>query len=100
MSVEPANLAAIVLMAIVTYATRVAGYALLRRFRLGPRATAVLETVPGCVLVAVIAPALLTQGRADLLAGLVTLGLALVAPLLPTIVGAVLAAALLRAALG
>lgn len=100
MTVQLPTLLAILAMAGITYATRVAGWALLRRLPLGPRARAVLDVVPGCVLIAVIAPAVLTRGPADALAGAVTLLLALKLPLLPTIVGGIAAAAALRALLG
>lgn len=42
-------------MAVATYARRVAGFQLLRNRQLGSRARAVLDAVPGCVLIAVIA---------------------------------------------
>lgn len=47
----------IVLMAGVTYLTRIGGYVVLRNRTLSGRATAVMEAAPGCVLIAVIAPA-------------------------------------------
>ena len=93
-------LLAILAMAGVTYATRVAGVLLVRRVVLGPRATAVLEAVPGCVLVAVIAPAALTRGWADALAAAVTLVAALRLPLAVVVVIGVASAALLRSAFG
>ena len=65
MSLDLATLAAILAMAAVTYATRIAGMVLLRGSCIGPRGTAILEAVPGCVLVSVIAPAALTGGLAD-----------------------------------
>src|SRR3546814_17930842 len=45
--VDPANLLAIILMASVTYLTRIGGYILLRNRSLSPRAMAVLEAEIG-----------------------------------------------------
>ncbi|TIX40568.1 MAG: AzlD family protein, partial [Mesorhizobium sp.] len=45
--IDPANLIAIVLMASVTYLTRIGGYVVLRNRTLGRRATAVMEAAPG-----------------------------------------------------
>lgn len=100
MSLDLPTLLAILAMAAVTYATRVAGFAVLRRVTLGPRGTALLEAVPGCLLVAVIAPAMLTRGPADALAGAITILAATRLPLLPTVLLGVASAGLLRAALG
>ena len=44
------------LMAVTTYFTRIAGYLILRDRKLSPRAEAVMEAAPGCVLITVIAP--------------------------------------------
>ena len=46
---------AIALMAVATYLTRIGGYLLLGGRELSPRIMTMLDTVPGCVLVAVIA---------------------------------------------
>ncbi|WP_292140826.1 AzlD family protein, partial [Mesorhizobium sp.] len=63
----------IVLMAGVTYLTRIGGYVVLRNRTLSGRATAVMEAAPGCVLIAVIAPAFVSKSPADILALAVTL---------------------------
>ncbi|TIS07059.1 MAG: AzlD family protein, partial [Mesorhizobium sp.] len=54
--IEPWTVLAILAMAGVTYLTRIGGYVVLRNRTLSPRATAVMEAAPGCVLISVIAP--------------------------------------------
>ncbi len=94
--IPAANLATIGSMALATYGTRLAGYLLLRNRALGPRATAVLEAAPGCVLIAVIAPSFVSAHPADLIALAVTLVAATRLPMLATVLIAVASAALLR----
>ena len=55
--IDTPTLITIVLMASTTYLTRILGYLALRNRVLSPRMLAVLESVPGCVLISVIAPA-------------------------------------------
>jgi uncharacterized membrane protein len=86
----------ILAMSVVTYATRVSGYLLLRKRMLSPRMTKVLETIPGCVLIAVIAPAFATNNITNLIAVLATLLLATRFSLLPAVVGSIAITALLR----
>lgn len=95
-----ATLATILAMAIVTYLTRIGGYLLLRRRRLGPRAAATLTVAPGCVLISVIAPHFVANNPADLIALGLTLAAATRLPILPTVLIAVASAATLRAVLG
>jgi uncharacterized membrane protein len=99
-SLDTATVAAIIAMAVVTYATRIAGYALVRRLEPGPRTQAVLDAVPGCVLVAVIAPAIASGRPADALAGAVTLIAALRLPMPAVVLVGIGAAALFRTWLG
>ena len=94
--IDPANLLAIVLMATVTYLTRIGGYILLRNRSLSPRAMAVMEAAPGCVLLAVIAPVFVSDRPADLIALALTVIAATRLPLLATVIIAVGSAALLR----
>ncbi|KQN57973.1 AzlD family protein [Erwinia sp. E602] len=89
----------IVLMALTTYLTRVAGYLLLRRRTLGPRTRAVMDAAPGCVLITVIAPHFVTTNPADLLALAVSLLAAMRFSLLPVVAISVAATAVLRALL-
>lgn len=90
------SLLAILSMMAVTYGTRVAGFLVLRNRSLSPRATAVLEAVPGAVLISVIAPAFTTTNPADLAGLAVTLAMACRFPMLPTVIVGVAATALLR----
>ncbi len=86
----------IVLMACVTYLTRIAGYAMLRNRALSPRTMAVMDAAPGCVLLAVIAPSFVSNQPADLLALALTLAAATRLSLLPTVIIGVASAGLLR----
>ena len=83
-------------MALVTYATRVTGYLLLRNRVLSARMRRMLEAIPGCVLIAVIAPAFATQNIANLLALALTLLLASLCSFVVTVVGSIVLTALLR----
>ncbi len=100
MSLDLPTLAAILAMAAVTYATRVTGFALVRQMELTGRAKLALEAVPGAVLVALVAPAVLTSGPADALAGALTILAAWRLPVLAVVVVGVVSAGVLRAALG
>lgn len=94
--IDATVLLAIIAMASVTYLTRVGGYLLLRNRTLGPRATAVMEAAPGCVLIAVIAPSFVSGHPADLLALGITILAATRFSMLPTVLIGVAAAACLR----
>nr|WP_255722323.1 AzlD family protein [Pseudoroseomonas ludipueritiae] len=91
---------AILLMAAATYLTRLLGYLGLRNRALGPRALAVMEAAPGCVLISVIAPVFVSGHPVDLLALAVTVLAATRFSMLPTVLIAVASAGLLRLALG
>ncbi|ELL3369798.1 AzlD family protein [Shigella sonnei] len=90
------TLLTIVLMAITTYLTRVTGYLVLRDRKLGPRAQAVMEAAPGCVLITIIAPHFVTTAPADLLALAISLLAAMRLPLLPVVIISVTVTAFLR----
>jgi uncharacterized membrane protein len=62
--------------------------------------TTVLEAVPGCVLISVIAPAFVSSRPADLLALAITLLAATRLSILPTVLIGVIAAGGLRAVMG
>ncbi|AWN49639.1 hypothetical protein DK419_27620 [Methylobacterium terrae] len=98
--IQTSTLLTIGLMALVTYLTRILGYVALRDRALNARTTAVLDAAPGCVLIAVIAPAFVVNRPADLVALAVTLAAATRLPLLPTVLIGVAAAGLLRHLLG
>ncbi|ARP64056.1 hypothetical protein A9K65_012215 [Mesorhizobium sp. WSM1497] len=98
--IDATTLFTIVLMAGVTYLTRIGGYVVLRNRTLGARATAVMEAAPGCVLISVIAPAFVSKSPADLLALAVTLAAATRFSMLPTVLIGVASAGLLRHFIG
>lgn len=94
--IDLSMLLTILTMALVTYATRVSGYLLLRNRVLSARMKRMLEAIPGCVLIAVIAPAFATQNIANLLALALTLLLASRCSFVVTVVGSIVLTALLR----
>jgi uncharacterized membrane protein len=97
MTVDPMTLAAIVAMAVVTYATRVAGFFIGNRLALRGRIRAAFDAIPPAVLVAVIAPTALATGWRETAATLVTMLAATRLPLLVTVAVGVLAVVALRA---
>ncbi|MER8464617.1 AzlD family protein [Mesorhizobium sp. M1409] len=98
--IDATTLLTIVLMACVTYLTRIGGYVVLRNRTLGARATAVMEAAPGCVLISVIAPAFVSRNPADLLALGITLAAATRLSMLPTVLIGISSAGLLRHLIG
>ncbi|MBB6464393.1 AzlD family protein [Aminobacter carboxidus] len=98
--IDPVNLLAIVLMASVTYLTRIGGYVILRNRTLSPRATAVMEAAPGCVLISVIAPDFVSDNPADLAALAITVLAATRLSMLPTVIVAIASAGVLRHLIG
>lgn len=90
----------IVLTALSTYAIRISGYFFLRNRSLSPRAMRVMEAVPGCVLISLIAPEITSGSLANTLAILLTLLATLRFSLLPVILISVVSTGLLRAWLG
>ncbi len=100
MNLDPATLLAILLMALATFLTRVAGFVLVGRFRLAGRAKAAFDAIPPAILTAVIAPSVLTGGPAEVIAGVVTILAAFCLPLLGTVLVGVAAIVALRAIFG
>jgi uncharacterized membrane protein len=98
--IDAATLLTIVLMASVTYLTRIGGYLVLRDRTLSPRATAVMEAAPGCVLIAVIAPSFVSIHPADLIALAITFIAATRFSMLPTVLIGVASAGLFRHLIG
>ena len=94
------TLLTILLMAATTYLTRVLGYLVLQNRSLSPRMLMVMDSVPGCVLLAVIAPAFVSDQPANLLGLAITLLAACRFGLLPTVLIGVTATGLLRTFLG
>jgi uncharacterized membrane protein len=76
-SVDPHTLLLIALMGLATYLTRILGYWLLRGRVVEGRMKAALDAVPPAILMAVIAPKVFLAGPAEMLAGALTLGAAL-----------------------
>ena len=70
MGFDAGTLITIVLMAVVTYATRAGGLWLASRFDLSERAGAWLDQIPGAILVSLVAPTVLVGGPAEALAAL------------------------------
>lgn len=59
-------------MALVTYATRIAGLWLMNRVTLSQRMISWLRHIPGAVLISIVAPAVLNGGLAEIVAGIMT----------------------------
>jgi uncharacterized membrane protein len=94
--IETATVATIALMASGTYLTRTLGYLALRNRSLSRRTLHVLESVPGCVLISVIAPAFVSDRPADLIALTITIAAACRLSILPTVLIGIVSTGLLR----
>lgn len=90
----------ILLMAATTYLSRILGYLALQNRNLSPRMLAVMDSVPGCVLLAVIAPAFVSDQPASLLGLAITLLAACRTSLLLTVLIGVTSTGILRHFLG
>lgn len=99
MSPDLAAWLAIVAMALVTYATRVAGLLLARHIPEHGRIRAGLDALPAAVLIAVIAPAA-TAGPAEVAAVILTALAASRLPLLGVVAVGVVSVTVLRRFLG
>lgn len=100
MSLDPMVLAAFAAMTGATYFTRIAGFWLVRRVRIGGPLAGALGAMPGSILVALIAPTVLSTSPAESIAALVTIALAWRLPPLVAIAGGVAAVVALRALTG
>ncbi|NLC23953.1 MAG: AzlD family protein [Oxalobacter sp.] len=94
--IHNSTLLTIVLMAVVTYLTRVAGYIALRNRTLSKRGVRIMSAIPGCVLISVIAPYFVSGKPADLIALAITALAACRFSLLPTVLVGVISAGVLR----
>jgi uncharacterized membrane protein len=84
-------------MGLATYGTRLAGYWLLQGVEIKGRLRAAMDAVPPAILTAVIAPAVFLNGKAEMIAGAVTLVAAVLRlPLLLVIAVGVVTVAILR----
>lgn len=82
-------------MGVVTYLTRISGYLLLRNKNY-PRLTRVLEILPGCVMISLIAPIFVTGKLSDVIAVLLTVLTAMRFSFLVTLIVGIGSAGLLR----
>jgi uncharacterized membrane protein len=73
MTVRPEVLLAILAMALVTYACRAGGYAILRNIRTPPFVDRMLTHLPGALFAAYVAPALVSGGLAAWIGALATI---------------------------
>lgn len=83
-------------MATVTYCSRVLGYLLLGNRILSPRARAVMDVAPGCVLISVIAPHFVSSRPEEVGALAITLLAASRLSMFPTVVIAMTSLAVLK----
>jgi uncharacterized membrane protein len=92
-----ATLLATMGMALATYATRASGLYLMRGVTVRGRLKAALDALPPAILMAVIAPMILTSGIAETVAAALTAASAFMrAPLVVTILIGVVSVVLLR----
>ncbi|MEQ1524945.1 MAG: AzlD domain-containing protein [Aestuariivirga sp.] len=97
MSLDPTILLAIIGMALATYATRVSGLYLMRGMTVKGRLKAALDAMPPAILMAVIAPTILTTGIAETIAAAITATAAFMRlPFIVTILIGVMSVVLLR----
>ena len=97
MNVDAMTLVAILGMALATYATRVGGLYLLRGVTVKGRLKSALDALPPAILMAVIAPTVLTTGAAETIAAAIVAGTAFMrVPLIVTILTGVISVVLLR----
>lgn len=96
MRLDGATLAAILAMAAITYATRVAGLFLADRLVLTGRAKAAFDAIPAAVLTAVIAPSALATGWPETAAAAISILAATRLPLLGVVAVGVVSIVALR----
>lgn len=97
MSFQLGNVAAILAMALATYATRIGGLYLMRYIPVRGRMRAALDALPPAILMAVIAPTVMTTGPAETVASAITLTAALArVPLILTMLIGVASVVVLR----
>ena len=96
MSLDMHTVAAILVMGLVTYATRISGIFLAGRLHLTGRNRAAFDAIPPAVLMAVIAPTVLATGPAETIAAVITGFSAMRFPLLVTVLVGAASGVLLR----
>lgn len=100
MTMDPYNLTLILLVTLATFAMRAVGAVVMARVELGPVSAAAFEAMPVAVLTAVIAPAVLTQGLPEAIAGTIAVLVGLRAPMAVVIVVAMATVVAMRHLLG
>ncbi|MEP7174226.1 MAG: AzlD domain-containing protein [Aestuariivirga sp.] len=96
-----ATILAILGMALATYATRASGLYLMRGVVVKGRLNAALDALPPAILMAVIAPTILTTGPAESIGAILTAVVAFMrVPLVVTVLTGVISVVLLRMFLG
>ncbi len=96
MSLDVTTFAAILAMALVTYATRLVGIFLSARVNLSGRAAAAFDAIPPVVLVCVIAPSMLVTGKIETVASVITILAATRLPLLGVVGSGVASVVVMR----
>lgn len=71
-------------MATVTYLSRILGYLVLRNRHLSPRATYVMQSAPGCVMISAISPYFVSSNPAEVIAIFIAIICATRFSMLPT----------------
>lgn len=84
-------------MGVTTYLTRIGGYLLLGGKTLSARATAMMDIIPGCVLISVLAPSFASGRPTDLAGLIITVIAATRLALLPTMAIGIVSTGVLRA---
>lgn len=101
MNVEASNLAAILAMATATYFTRAGGFLLMRGVRAEGRIKVALDALPPAILMAVIAPTVITTGTAETIAAAIAaVAASLRLPLILVVLIGVMSVTILRATIG
>ena len=88
----------IFLMAFSTYLTRIVGF-LVRNRKLSPMTERIMEAIPGCVLISIIAPVILSGNAANTIAVIITFFAMMRFSLLPTVIISIAVTGILRALL-
>ena len=89
----------IFLMAFSTYLTRIVGFLVLRNRKLSPTTERIMEAIPGCVLISIIAPVILSGNAANTIAVIITFLAMMRFSLLPTVIISIAATGILRSLL-
>lgn len=90
------TLLTILLLASVTYFTRIAGYALLRGKTVNLKVAQILESAPGCVLITILTPHFVTTNPAGLIALIIAILVAISFSLLPVVIISIASSVMLR----